>query len=348
MQASQAQATNSAAVPRKVLVVEDEGLIAHDISSRLQALGHQVVGIAGTAHEAIQLAPSAEIVLMDIHIDGPRDGIEAAAEIRERFHLPVIFLTAYADRTTLDRAKMVEPFAYLVKPLANAMLNTSIEIALYKHRMERLLEEREALLRTTLASIGDAVIVTDPDGRVLMFNPAAEKITACGSLEAQGQPMSRIASLVEHSAGGDPVALAILRDAPVVLDRNWRLTTRKGREIPVEGMVAPVKASGQTIGAVMSLRDVSAREWEERHLRQTQKMEAAARLAASVANDYTNLLAIVRTQVRAASAPFQRILTGAARGRGDPAGGGRGRADQPQIVGIRDAPGWPPGSPEPQ
>jgi two-component system cell cycle sensor histidine kinase/response regulator CckA len=166
----------------------------------------------------------------------------------------------------------------------------------YKHRMERLLEEREALLRTTLASIGDAVIVTDPDGRVLMLNPAAEKITACESREAQGHPMAIIASLLEQGADGDPVALAILRDAPVVLDSNWRLTTRKGREIRIEGVVAPVKVLGQTIGAVMSFRDVSARECEERRLLQTQRMEAAGRLAASVANDYANLLAIVRTQ----------------------------------------------------
>jgi two-component system, cell cycle sensor histidine kinase and response regulator CckA len=300
MQASPAPGANSGVVSRKVLIVEDEGLIAHDISSRLQALGHQVIGTASTAREAIELASSAEIVLMDIHIDGPRDGIEAAAEIRERFHIPVVFLTAYADRATLERAKIAEPFAYIVKPLSHATLNTSIEIALYKHRMERMLEEREAWLRTILASIGDAVIVTDPDGRVLMLNPAAEKITACVLPEALGQPMANIASLSEagseHEDAAEPVALAILRDAPVMLDRNWRLTARNGREIRVEGTVAPVKASGQAIGAVMSFRDVSAREWEERQLRQTQKMEAAGRLAASVANDYSNLLAIMRNQ----------------------------------------------------
>jgi two-component system cell cycle sensor histidine kinase/response regulator CckA len=304
MQASQPQAASSGVVSRKVLIVEDEGLIAHDISSRLQALGHQVVGMASTARGAIELAPSAEIVLMDIHIDGPRDGIEAAAEIRERFRIPVVFLTAYADRGTLDRAKIAEPFAYIVKPLSHATLNTSIEIALYKHRMERMLEEREAWLRTILASIGDAVIVTDPDGRVLMLNPAAEKITACVLPDAQGQPLANIASLVEHGTetgaehedAAEPVALAILRDAPVPLDRNWRLTARNGREMRIEGTVAPVKASGQAIGAVMSFRDVSAREWEERQLRQTQKMEAAGRLAASVANEYSNLLATMRNQ----------------------------------------------------
>jgi two-component system cell cycle sensor histidine kinase/response regulator CckA len=304
MHASPAPGPNSGVVSRRVLIVEDEGLIAHDISSRLVALGHQVVGMASTAREAIELAADADIVLMDIHIDGPRDGIEAAAEIRERFRIPVIFLTAYADRATLERAKIAEPFAYIVKPLANATLNTSIEIALYKHRLERMLEEREAWLRTILSSIGDAVIVTDPDGGVLMLNPAAERILACVLPDAQGQPLASIASLVEHGAeaGSEheetaaPVALAILRDAPVLLDRDWRLTARSGREMRIEGTVAPVKASGQAIGAVMSFRDVSARQWEERQLRQTQKMEAAGRLAAAVANDYSNLLATMRNQ----------------------------------------------------
>jgi CheY-like chemotaxis protein len=80
----------------KVLVVEDEGLIALDIASRLEALGHEVIATVGTAEEAIEKAAEADIVLMDIRLDGPADGIEAAAEIRDRFHVPVVFLTARA------------------------------------------------------------------------------------------------------------------------------------------------------------------------------------------------------------------------------------------------------------
>src|SRR6266404_8995407 len=125
---------------RKVLVVEDEGLIAHDISSRLEAMGHEVIATVGTGEEAIEKAGEAEIVLMDIRLDGRLDGVEAATEIRNRYHVPVVFLTAHADRATLDRAKMAEPFGYIVKPLAHAALNTSIEIAMYKHGMARQLE----------------------------------------------------------------------------------------------------------------------------------------------------------------------------------------------------------------
>src|SRR5258707_209208 len=139
--------------PRKVLVVEDEGIIAHDITSRLQALGHEVVAVCSTGAEAIEEAKAADIVLMDIHLDGKMGGIEAAEQIRERYHLPVVFLTAHADRVTLERAKLAEPFGYIVKPLSPAALNTSIEVAIYKHGTSRLLEAREAWLRPTLASV---------------------------------------------------------------------------------------------------------------------------------------------------------------------------------------------------
>jgi hypothetical protein len=284
---------------RKILIVEDEGLIAHDISARLQALGHEVIGIASTAEEALEHAPGADLVLMDVRIDGRTDGIAAAAMIRERYRVPVVFLTAHADRATLDRAKLAEPFGYIVKPLAQTALNTSIEIALYKHRMERQLEEREAWLRTILASIADAAIVTDTEGRVLMLNRAAEALTGFVQPEAAGQPISKIARLVEFDSEedtSDPVALAILRDAPVALERNWKLIARTGREAIIEGAVAPIKVGEQAIGAVVSFRDVSARRWEERQVRQSQKLDAAGRLAAGVSNDYARLLAIIRNQ----------------------------------------------------
>src|SRR5579864_1833977 len=288
------------AVPHKVLVVEDEGLIAHDISNRLQALGHEVVGVASTAAEALEKAGEADIVLMDIRIDGAKDGITAATEIRERYHVPVVFLTAHADRATLERAKAAEPFGYIVKPLAPATLNTSIEIALYKHRMERELAEREAWLRTILGSIGDAVIVTDAEGRVVMLNRAAEMLTGWVQAEARGLAMGKIARLIERDLeeedATDPIGLAMLRDAPMALDRGWKMIARDGRELWIEGIAAPVKAEERMIGAALSFRDVSAKRWEERQLRQMQRMEATGRLAASVSTDYANLLTKIRNQ----------------------------------------------------
>ena len=283
----------------KVLVVEDEGLIAHDISNRLIALGHEVVGAVSTAEEALEKAAAADIVLMDIRIDGPVDGVEAADRIRDQYHLPVIFLTAHSDRQTLDRAKVTGAFGYLVKPIAHASLNTAIEIAVYKHQMERKLEEREALLRTTLGSVADAVVVTDHLSRVLMLNDTAEKLTGWTKEDAEGKPLLRVLGLVDGESGEpaeDPVPLAILKDAAMPLDRTWQLVSRAGFQMRIEGSTTPVKASGVTVGTVLTLRDVSARVWEEKQLRQAQKVGAAGRMAARVSGEYATLLAKIRNQ----------------------------------------------------
>ena len=287
----------SPAKPCRVLVVEDEGLIALDLSNRLEAMGHQVVAAVGTSEEAIENAAEADIVLMDIRIDGTVDGVETAARIREEFHLPVIFLTAHGDRVTIDRAKLTGAFGYLVKPIAHASLTTAIEIALHKHGMERKLEQREALLRTTLASVADAVVVTDHLSRVLMLNDAAEHLTGWMQAEAEGKPVLRVLGLTDFESGEpaeDPVPLAILKDAAMPLDPTCQLVSRSGSQMRIEGSAAPVKASGIALGTVLTFRDVSARLWEEKQLRQAQKVDAAGQMAARVSDEYATLLASIR------------------------------------------------------
>jgi len=283
----------------RVLVVEDEGLIAHDIATRLESLGHQVVGTVATAEEAIAQAGSADLVLMDIRIDGKGDGIAAAQEVRARHRVPVVFLTAHADRATLERAKSAGPFGYIVKPLGPASLHTSIEMAVYKHKMESHLEQQEAWLRTTLASVADAIVVADIGGRVRILNHAAESLTGWTTANGIGQRLESVVRLVEEESGndlGDPAPLAILRGAPTALDRGLRLISKDGREIGVEGTVAPVRSLSETVGVVLTLRDVSARRWEERQLWQAQRMEAAGRLAARVSTEYASLIQTIRSR----------------------------------------------------
>ena len=283
----------------KVLVVEDEGLIAQDIAMRLEALGHQVVAQVGTAEEAIEHAAEADLVLMDIHLDSRADGVEAATAIRDRYHVPVIFLTANADRATIDRAKLAGPFGYIVKPLAPAALHSSIEIAMHKHRVERDLEEREARLRTIVGSVGDAIVVTDADARVLLMNHAAERLTGAAQPSMEGAAIEKVVNLADEEVGtkaSDPVSLAILRDAPVPLDHTWKLTSAGGKQMWIEGLAAPVKSDGRMLGAVLTFRDVSARRWEERQVSQAEKLDALAHLAFGVSTDYAGPLATIRVQ----------------------------------------------------
>ncbi len=313
----------------KVLIAEDEGLIAMDIAAHLETLGHTVVGTVSTAAEAIAQAPKAEVVLMDIRLDGPVDGIEAASKIRERYRLPVVFLTAQADPSTLERAKLAAPFGYILKPLAHAALQPSIEIAMHKHRMEARLEESEAWMKATLASTADAVIVTDAQGQIRFLNPAAEALVTSGATE------------VSQILPEDPLPLAILQDAPVPIHTQLA-------EQWVEGFATPLKASGAVIGGVLTLQNVTARRREEQRLRQLEKADTAARLAAGVADDFANLVAVIRRHSDQLSAAVRRLHSGACCHRGDSTGRFYCRENRPAPNGSGLAPARSPPDFEPQ
>ena len=131
-----------------VLVVEDESIVSKDIQYSLKKLGYEVVGSASTGAKAVELALDLKpnVILMDIMLKGDMSGIEASAKIKEALNIPVIFLTAYEDEKTLEKAKVTEPYAYIIKPFKEIDLHTSIEMALYKHGKElEVLKERDLL-----------------------------------------------------------------------------------------------------------------------------------------------------------------------------------------------------------
>lgn len=131
-----------------VLVVEDESIVSKDIQHSLKKLGYNVVGASSTGEKAIELALELkpDIVLMDIMLKGDMTGIEAAEEIRASINIPVIYLTAYADEGTLERAKVTEPYGYIIKPFKEIDIHTSIEMALYKHqKVSEVRKERDLL-----------------------------------------------------------------------------------------------------------------------------------------------------------------------------------------------------------
>lgn len=137
--------------PARILVVEDERIVAMSLRKQLQSLGYEVVGQVPSGEAAVEKAGELrpDLVLMDIRLEGAAmDGVEAAAAIRRRFHLPVVFLTAYSNRDILERAKLTEPFGYILKPYEDRELLVAVEMALYKHRMERRLEEANEKLLT--------------------------------------------------------------------------------------------------------------------------------------------------------------------------------------------------------
>lgn len=145
-------------MPVNILVTEDEGIVRKDIERSLKKLGYNVVGSADTGEKAIELATELkpDLALMDIMLKGKMTGIEAAAEIKKKMDIPVIFLTAYADESTLAKAKITEPHGYILKPFKEIDIHTSIEMAIHKHGKEKELKIESELLRSLTVAKKDA------------------------------------------------------------------------------------------------------------------------------------------------------------------------------------------------
>lgn len=146
----------------KIMIVEDEVIVAEDIKRSLLNLGYEVPSVVSSGEEALkkveELRP--DLILMDIVLNSEIDGVETADKIRSMYNIPIVYLTAYSDEITVEKAKITEPYGYIIKPFKERELHINIEIDLYKHRMERKLRESREWFIKTLKSIGDSVIAT--------------------------------------------------------------------------------------------------------------------------------------------------------------------------------------------
>lgn len=183
----------------KVLIVDDEVVVAEDIRRQLRSLGYTVVGVASSGSDAIRLGDEhrPDLILMDIKLKGAMDGIEAARSIQARFDIPVIYLTAFSDDETLERARHTLPLAYLIKPFVSTDLRAAVELALFRHRVAKAAERRGRWLDAVVQSIGDGVVTVDHAGRVTMLNPAAEVLTGWPQREAMGRPIEEIMCMLD-------------------------------------------------------------------------------------------------------------------------------------------------------
>src|SRR5690242_3900033 len=209
----------------RVLVVEDEALIAEELRERLVRLGAVVVGTVDTAEAAVDTAirTRPNIVLMDIRLRGKRDGIAAASDIREAIDVPVVFLTSHSDRATLERAKGSAPFGYVLKPFEERELLVTLEMASHRHSLESQLRESERRYAQTLRSIGDGVIATDVRGRVTFMNPMAEALTGWTLADAKDRPIDRVLHITLDEGGSEvisPVMSALRTSSVVRFDTN--------------------------------------------------------------------------------------------------------------------------------
>ncbi len=294
---------------KRVLIVEDERIVAEDLRETLEHLGYEVPAIASTGADAIEQARihRPDLVLMDIVLKGPMNGVTAAGDVRETLDIPVVYLTAYADEETLARAKLTEPYGYLIKPFEERELASAIEMALYRHAMERKLRLSERWLYTTLNSIGDAVIATDEQGCVRFSNPVAAQLTGWTHEEALDHPLSEVFDILNEETRArveNPVAKVLREGVVVGLANHTALVARDGRETPIADSAAPILADdGKIQGVVLVFRDVSTRRRREKELRRIQKLESVGLLAGGIAHDFNNILTSLVGNIGCAKLP---------------------------------------------
>ncbi len=246
----------------RVLLVEDERIIAIDLQNRLERLGFQVLELATTGEEAISSAKQQrpDIVLMDVMLPGAVDGVAAAKTIGEDLGIPVIFLSAYSDEKTLNRAKSAGPFAYVVKPFTERELSTSIDLALHKHQMESELKRQERWLGAVLDSVADAIIATDMNNRIRFMNHAAEEITGWTEEEAKERPVTDVVKdhvdenlrfLELMPEGDNPFEESLIIE-------NTQIRKKSGQPAQIEGTMSRIhNQDGNVDGQVLAFRDVT-------------------------------------------------------------------------------------------
>lgn len=297
----------------RVMVVEDDAVVAWDISNTLVDLGFEVVGTAASCDEALEkiAKDQPDIALMDIRLEGPIDGIETVKRLRQRFELPVVYLTSHGDEETLARAHATDPYGYLLKPFKQIELQIALDIAIRRHALEVALAARERLLHTTLQTIGEAVVTTDGQGVVRFLNRSAEQLLGVVNEDAVGRSALALAPLLDDRTrlplSVHPIESALNKSStlgiPALL--NTRLPGSVLRPVACSAsLVAPQDPSK---GAVLVLMDLKPRRDLEEQLELSERMAALGRLAAGVAHELSNPLAAVVANLKFALHELDRF-----------------------------------------
>jgi len=243
--------------PTKIMVVEDEPIVARDVQVSLERLGYTVPATASSGEEAIRRAKECgpDLVLMDVVLKGKMDGIETAQHLQRQLNIPVVYLTAYADHQTLQRAKGTAPLGYVLKPFQPNDLHTTVQVALSRAREDRHLRESVRWLVTMVCCVNEAILTTDRTGIVTYLNTAAERLTGWSQAEAIGAGLTTILSGRSEgdSSGGENPALRAMAEGSVVSLEDVVLVRRDQSHCRIQGTAAPVSnETGGLLGAVLA------------------------------------------------------------------------------------------------
>jgi PAS domain S-box-containing protein len=251
----------------KVLIVEDKRIVAADLQQRLLNQGYVVPTIVSSGEDAIRKAAALQphLVLMDIHLSGVLGGVETATQIRTRFDIPVVYLTASVDEVTLMRTKVTEPFDYIVQPFDERCLRLVIEMALQNHRLERKVKESEARYHSLFDNTPDPIVAVSLDGTISQVNRATEVLLGWSRAELIGQHYRKIVS---------PASLALMEERTLRALAGEKFSSihevefvrQNGSLVPMEVREQVLRdGEGKPLGFQGIFRDISGRKAMEQH-----------------------------------------------------------------------------------
>jgi PAS domain S-box-containing protein len=266
-----------------ILIVEDSFIVAFHLQSTLEGEGYSVLGTCDSGEAAIAFIKNQkpDLVLMDIMLTGQIDGIQTAGIIKEKYSLPVIYITALTDKDTIGRAKVTEPYGYLTKPFEDREIFTVIEMALYKHDIESRLRQSEEKYFSTVNSISDAVITIDRDYCISFLNPTAIAMTQFTLNEAMGKSVTCVVNLkneLTQEVSVNPLQCPIGKGNLNQMPDGLILLGRNGLEVPVgESSLSPLlDNNGSFVGLIMVFKDMTEKRERELLIKELERSRMAA------------------------------------------------------------------------
>jgi PAS domain S-box-containing protein len=248
----------------RILVAEDDGMVAEAICDRLTDAGYEVVGRPDTAAAAVEAALSLrpDLILMDVRLKGSMDGIRASELINEKMRVPVVYLTGDSDQQTLRRARAASAYGYVLKPFHIRNLIVAIQVAIDRFQMEQRLEDSQLTYATILGSITDGVIAVDTQACIRFMNGVAERLTGWSSRDAQQKHWREVLNIIDSSddrGAVDLIGRVLSSQAALSLGNDAFVISRGGMRVPVDcGMACVVDNLGRVVGASITLRDVTS------------------------------------------------------------------------------------------
>jgi PAS domain S-box-containing protein len=245
----------------KVLIVEDEPIVALDLKQELEMLGCEVLGVAESGDEALVAAGvhRPDLALMDVRIVGSVDGIQTAGLLRAAYQIPVVFLTSYSDETTIERAAREMPYGYLTKPFQSGELKATLQVALHKAKVDARQDAAHRKLAATMSGMREGVLMVSSEGRVEFMNAAAEGLAGWTLAKAKGRTLHEVLKLNDCNQRAADL-LSNSEDAISVEEFGWTLRQPDGKLVQVDLCLAPLASiSGPRKGFVITVRDAAQR-----------------------------------------------------------------------------------------